>query len=97
MSNGFGILMIIFGIVTTIYVFLIYRGHSSLLPMTYHGKKTKSYLNYLGKSIMIVSISPIITGIVSLLIDIDKYFYIVFILLILSFILLLVLVVMRIK
>lgn len=63
--NPYGILMLIFGGMIILFGFSYYRGNKDLLPIRYHGPKTKSYLKYLGKVTMTVSLAPILSGLIS--------------------------------
>ena len=60
------ILMTIFSLTIFLYGLYIYSSKKPSLPATYHGKKNKEYIKYLGKTVMQVSISPLLCGIVSL-------------------------------
>ena len=63
--SPYGIIMCIFGVMIILFGFSYYRGNKELLPVRYHGPRTKSYLKYLGKVTMVVGISPIISGLIS--------------------------------
>ena len=60
------ILMTIFSVMFLLYGVQLRVCKNPLLPATYHGKKNKEYIKYLGKTVMQVSISPLLCGIVSL-------------------------------
>lgn len=71
--NPFSILMFIFGIAIILGGISIYRGNTYLLWRTYHKKPpVKSDLRYIGRVTMLVSLAPIVSGIVALFGDIDK-------------------------
>ena len=67
--NPFSILMFIFGILIILVGFLVYRGHDEFLARGYYKKESKSYLKFVGKTTMLVGLSPILSGIVALFID----------------------------
>ena len=69
MDNGYFILMMIFGVSIFLYGLDICVSKNPVLPIRYHGKRTRSYLKYLGKTTMTISIAPILSGLVSLLGD----------------------------
>ena len=60
------IIMTIFSVMILLYGVQLRVCKNPLLPATYHGKKNKEYIKYLGKTVMQVSISPLLCGIVSL-------------------------------
>lgn len=60
------ILMTIFSLTIFLYGLYIYSSKNPSLPATYHGKRNKEYIKYLGKTVMQISISPLLCGIVSL-------------------------------
>ena len=66
--QGYGILMIIFGSVLSLSGLYIYTGHNSelLLWKGYNKNTTKKQLKQIGKYIIAVSISLIISGICGL-------------------------------
>ena len=66
MFNVF-ILMTIFSIMIFLYGLYLRISKNPYLPVRYHGKKNKEYLNYLGKTVMYTAISPFLCGVVSLL------------------------------
>lgn len=61
------ILMSIFSIIILLYGIHLRVSKNPFLPIRYHGKRTKSYLNYLGKTVMYTAISPFLCGLVTLL------------------------------
>ena len=54
------ILMGIFSICIFIYGLYIFSSKNPSLPYTYHGRRDKKYLKYLGKMTMISSLIPIV-------------------------------------
>ena len=60
------ILMTIFSIMIFLYGIIIYFSKNPLIPR-YYGKKTKSYLKYLGKAVMVVSPGPLLGGLVGMI------------------------------
>ena len=54
------ILMGIFSICIFIYGIYIYMSKNPSLPYTYHGRRDRDYLKYLGKMTMLSSLIPII-------------------------------------
>lgn len=85
--NGYSILMLIFGIMIILMGIYIYTGHTDLIPRRYYHKGLKTSLKDLGSTTIIVGFSPILSGLVSLFIDIDKYYIIPVLVLIISAIL----------
>lgn len=71
---GFGILMIIFGIGIILAGLYTFTGHySDMLLWRAHMKdRSKEYLSYLGKVVMCVGLTPLITGIIALNLDEDS-------------------------
>ncbi len=67
MEFGFSILMFIFGICILLYGVYIYYSKEPFLPykVEISMKKTVAYRKYLAKMVMIMSLNPIITGIVA--------------------------------
>ncbi|MDO4996864.1 MAG: hypothetical protein Q4E69_06760 [Bacilli bacterium] len=61
------IIMTIFSVMILLYGVQLRVCKNPLLPATYHGKRTKSYLNYLGKTVMYSALSPFLCGLVALL------------------------------
>ena len=59
MENVF-ILMGIFSICIFIYGIYIYMSKNPSLPYTYHGRRDRGYLKYLGKMTMLSSLIPIV-------------------------------------
>lgn len=70
--NGLSILMFIFGFLIFIAGLYIYKGHNSelLIWRGYNKNATKEQLKVIGKWTMIVSLIPIIIGIIALIFDI---------------------------
>ena len=66
--SGYSILMFIFGILIIIFGIYVYTGHDDLLGRGYYKKESKQYLKYLGKTIMLIGLSPIISAIISLIV-----------------------------
>ena len=60
------IIMTIFSVMILLYGVQLRVCKNPLLPATYHGKRTKSYLNYLGRTVMYSALSPFLCGLVSL-------------------------------
>ena len=54
------ILMGIFSICIFIYGIYIYMSKNPSLPYTYHGRRDRDYLKYLGKMTMLSSLIPIV-------------------------------------
>ena len=94
---GYGILMIIFGILLFLAGLYIYTGHNSqlLLWRGYNKNATKRQLRYTGKIIMLICICPIISGIISLFFESDSF--IPLIILVVAFIIVLALIIKYIK
>ena len=67
--NGYFILMIIFGILIILSGIYVYTGHDGILWRGYYRKASREYLRYIGKTIMLVGTSPIISGIVSIIVE----------------------------
>ena len=67
--NPFSILMIIFGILIILVGYLVYKGHDEYLSRGYYKKESKLYLRFVGKTTMVVGLSPILSGIVAILVD----------------------------
>ena len=67
--TNFGILMLIFGVLIILFGIYVYTGHDDLLGRGYYKKESKEYLRYLGKTIIFVGISPIISGIITFFVD----------------------------
>lgn len=63
------ILMFIFAGCIFLYGFYIFKSKNPYLPYTYHGKRTKSYYEYLGKVTMCTSFAPLFSGISAMTID----------------------------
>lgn len=85
MYNVF-ILMSIFSILILLYGIHLRVSKNPFLPIRYHGKKTNSYMNYLGKTVMYTALSPFLCGIVSVLGDNPFIIFLSAITLIVSFI-----------
>ena len=66
--NGFGIFMLIFGVLIILAGFYVYRGHNNelLLWKGYSKHRTKEELKIIGKWTMIVGLIPIAFSIASL-------------------------------
>lgn len=62
--SGFQILMFIYGMLIFLYGYYIYKSKHPYIPKL-HGKATKKYYKYVGKTTMLVSISPIMTALIS--------------------------------
>ncbi len=62
--GGFQIIMFIYGILIFLYGYYIYKSKHPYIPKL-HGKTTKKYCKYVGKTTMLVSISPLMTSLVS--------------------------------
>lgn len=72
--NPFSILMFIFGVAIILGGFSVYRGNTYLVWRTYHTKPpVKKELRYIGRVTMFTSLCPFITGIVALIVDMDKH------------------------
>ena len=56
--GGFQIIMFIYGILIFLYGYYIYKSKHPYIPKL-HGKTTKKYCKYVGKTTMLVSISPL--------------------------------------
>ena len=67
--NPVFILMMIFGICIFLYGVDIYVSKKPFIPRYYKKTITKSYRHYVGKTVMFVSLSPILGGLVSCLGD----------------------------
>ena len=67
--NPYAIIMFIFGIFIFLAGLSIYKGNDTLLARGYYKKGTKSYLRFVGRTTMMISFSPILSGISSIIID----------------------------
>ena len=70
--KNFAILMLIFGVLIILFGLYIYTGHDALLARGYYKKKSKKYLRYLGKSVIVTSLAPIISGISAFIVKDDS-------------------------
>ena len=50
----------------------VYTGHDGILTRGYYKPASKDYLKFIGRTIMITSIAPILSGLSTLLIDEDN-------------------------
>lgn len=62
--GGFQILLIIYGLLIFLYGYYIYKSKHPYIPRL-RGKATKKYYKYVGKTTMLISISPIMTALIS--------------------------------
>ena len=67
----YSILMIIFGVAIFLYGIYIYCAKNPFIPKSNVSKVTKSYKKYVAKITLIVSVGPILSGLVALLGDSD--------------------------
>ena len=88
--NPFFILMMIFGICIFLYGLDIYVSKNPIIPRYYKKTISKSYRHYVGSFVMLVSLSPILSGIVSCFGDSNLIVFLSMFTLIASFIILLV-------
>ena len=86
--KGYAVLFFIFGILIILMGIYIYTGHDDLLIRGYYKKRSKAYLKYLGKVVIIVGFCPIISAISALIIKEDSFipFLILIVSVILSFV-----------
>lgn len=63
--NGYAVLMFIFGLLIFIYGLDVYFAKNPLIPRYYGKSISKKYKQYVGKILMVVAISPVLSGIVS--------------------------------
>lgn len=63
--GGAIILLLIFSIAIFFMGIHISTSKDPFLPITYHGRRDKEYLNYLGKCVSLVSLWPFITALVA--------------------------------
>ena len=63
--TGYGIIMIIFGILILLVGLHIYTGHDFFLARGYYKKESKEYLKGVGKVMFCVACAPICSGIVA--------------------------------
>ena len=61
-----GIVMILFGILTCLYGFYVYKYEFSFLPFFGNREITEEYRMFMGQTIMLVSLSAVLGGIVAL-------------------------------
>ena len=67
--NPYAIIMLIFGLLIFLAGISIYKGNDALLARGYYKKGTKAYLKFVGKTTIVVSLAPILSGLISLIID----------------------------
>ena len=70
--NGYAIIMYAFGFCVFLAGIYVYTGHDGILTRGYYKKASKDYLKFIGRTIMITSIAPILSGLSTLLIDEDN-------------------------
>lgn len=63
--NPYFYLMLIFGVIIFLYGVCVMIDKHPLIPKYYKKTISKSYRFYIGKTLMLVSLSPILSGIVS--------------------------------
>ena len=60
---GVIVLMIIFSICIFLFGLQISTSKDPFLPITYHGRRDKEYLSYLGKCVRLTALCPFLTAI----------------------------------
>ena len=67
METGFSVLMFVFGLCILLYGVYIYYSKKPYLPyrVEVSMKKTSAYKRYLAKMVMLISLCPILTGVVA--------------------------------
>ena len=71
---GYSILMGTFGLLIFLYGVYVYNSKKPYIPRSY-GKKTKKYYRYVGKTLMIISVSPIISALIASIDESDITFF----------------------
>jgi len=67
--NGFAIIMYVFGFLIFLSGIYVYTGHDKILARGYYKPASKEYLKFIGRTLMIISISPVLSGLSTLIID----------------------------
>ena len=84
MDEAYGYLMFIFGLGILLYGIYIYTSKNPLIPKYYKKTVTKKYRHYVGKIVMMCSLSPVLSGISSFVVK--DMFFLSFLILVVSFI-----------
>lgn len=82
---GYSIFMSIFGLLIFLYGFYIFNSKHPFVPRL-QKKQTRKYYKYLGKVVMIISVSPIISALIAAIDESDIVFFASQFALIISFI-----------
>ncbi len=63
----FSVIMIVLGIISFVLGVLIYKGHDKIIKRGYLKKASKKKMKYIGQTIMLISVSPLLSALVAMI------------------------------